>query len=169
MTKAFITLASLVLISILAGCSTLESLPLVGETIKAATKDEPSELETKIVADEKLNPDAQGRPAPLIIRLYALSDDSVFLTADFFALYEDDEAVLGDKLLMRREFQIRPGETRELEDLEFSLDTRYLAVIGAYRDLDNATWRVSEAIEPNESYELVMALEPLAIKLTLDD
>jgi len=157
----------------LSGCTTLKdmasSLPLVGGTIKAAVEDKPSEIETTIIADDKLNPDAQGRPAPLILRIYALSDDSVFLTADFFALYEDDKTVLGDKLVSRQELQIRPGETRELDDWQLTLETTRLGVMGAYRDLENATWRVSQVVEPNENYALTLQLEPLAIKLELDD
>ena len=114
-----------------------------------------SSVKASMNADHSVNPDLNGRPSPIVARIYELKSLSVFNNADFFNLFEQDIALLGDELLMRDELHFQPGETKQLER-ELQPDTRYLGVIGAYRDIENATWRRAVEIDVNDETTFVI-------------
>lgn len=118
-------------VAVLAGCATPPPKPLVVPD---------RELQIGIVADAALNLDPRNRPAPLVVRVYVLRAQVNFLAADFFALFERDQATLGNDLLSREELQLRPGESRRLTR-ELKAEARALGVFAAYRDLEGAVWR----------------------------
>jgi len=93
-----------------------------------------------LVAGADANPDARGRASPLTVRIYALKSPGPFEGADFFSLFEKDQATLGAELVQREEMLLRPGESRKL-DLTLPADAKSIAVMAAFRDLDRARWR----------------------------
>lgn len=117
-------------------------------------------------ADRELNPDINGRPSPLVVRFYELKSLSVFNNADFFNLFEQDVALLGDELEMRDELAFQPGERKRLER-ELRPDTRYLGIIGAYRDIENARWRNSIAVD--DDLEMVIELGAKGIEIRKEE
>ena len=48
-----------------------------------------------LAATADSNPDATGRPSPVVVRVYQLKTDVAFKGAEFFALFDDDMKVLG--------------------------------------------------------------------------
>ena len=56
------------------------------------------------------NPDSAGRPSPVVIRVYQLRTDAAFSKVEFFALFDDDQKVLGQELISRDEFVLAPSE-----------------------------------------------------------
>ncbi|MBT3091697.1 MAG: type VI secretion system lipoprotein TssJ [Candidatus Thiodiazotropha endolucinida] len=115
-----------------------------------------SSVSVTMSAAQSVNPDINDRPSPIVARIYELKSLSVFNNADFFNLFEQDVALLGDEMLMRDELHFQPGEVKLLER-ELQPDTRYVGVIGAYRDIENATWRRS--IEINLHDETTFVIE----------
>lgn len=99
-----------------------------------------------IVAAKDANPDARGRASPLTVRVYVLKAPGPFEGADFFSLYDKDQATLGAEMVKREELLINPGESRKLE---FTLepDAKNIAVLAAYRDLERARWRDLKPLE----------------------
>ena len=114
-------------------------------------------LEGQVVVAPGLNPNAQGDPSPVFLRIYQLSERAAFDDADFWALADDDQAVLGSSLLSRDEIEICPVEglpgpesaraecppgSRNLE-LDLIADARYLAVMGEFFNLQDprGDWR----------------------------
>jgi len=87
------------------------------------------------------NPDAGGRPSPVVVRVYQLNADGAFTSADFFALFDDEQKVLGPQLVNRAEFTMSPAEQRTIE-LTVAPETRFVGAIAAFRDIRNAQWRV---------------------------
>jgi len=87
-----------------------------------------------------VNPDAQGRPSPLVIKIYQLKAGDKFELADFFALFDQPEAALGADLLAVEDVMMSPGEVRPYEG-EFDPDTRFIGVVAAYRDINQAEWK----------------------------
>src|SRR5262245_51255733 len=87
-----------------------------------------------------VNPDATGRPSPVVVRVYQLRTDAAFLTAEFFPLFDDDRKALGAELISRDEFVLAPAEKRTL-DVTVAADTRFVGAIAAFRDIRNAEWR----------------------------
>jgi type VI secretion system protein VasD len=100
----------------------------------------PRTLQIDVRADTALNLDARDRPAPLVVRIYELRGPVAFQAADFFGLYEREQAALGNDLVGREEIQVRPGESRKL-GRDLHPESRVVAVLAAYRDLERASWR----------------------------
>jgi|HubBroStandDraft_1064217.scaffolds.fasta_scaffold164280_2 type VI secretion system protein VasD len=103
-------------------------------------KPQPVNLKLNLTASADVNPDAQNRPSPVVIRIYQLKDDAGFKGADFFVLYDKEEATLAAALVSRVEFELAPGE-KKIVDYSVSPDTRFIGVAAAYRDIRNAQWR----------------------------
>lgn len=142
---AFKTLTALaVLLS--AGCSALSPYSQV------------TKLDLTLIASEQLNPDLNGRPSPVVVRLFELKHPVAFENADFFSLYERAKQSLAPDLMATEELEIRPGERVELK-LRVGNGSRYVGVLAAYRDLTETQWR----------HTLPLALQEVTgAKLTLD-
>jgi type VI secretion system protein VasD len=93
-----------------------------------------------IAVSADTNPDASGRPSPVVVRVYQLRGDGAFNGADYFPLYDNEKMVLGEELVSRDEFVMNPGERRSL-DVTLAADTRFVGAIAAFRDIRNAQWR----------------------------
>ncbi len=126
---------------------------------------EPSSMEAKLDVSEDVNPDAEGRASPFVARIYELKSLSVFNSADFFGLYEQDVALLGDDMLVRAEHHLRPGEKKVVPQRDLKPDTRFIGVIAAYRDIENATWRKAIEIELNEKTSFVVEFKNTTIEI----
>jgi type VI secretion system protein VasD len=98
-------------------------------------------VKTFIAAASDINPDATGRPSPLVVRIFEMRNDAEFSGADFFALYEREKETLGSSLVVRQEYVLQPGEKREVW-LPVARDARYLGAVAAVRDIRGARWRM---------------------------
>ena len=125
---------------VLAGCASKPVVTPVALTLTAA-------------ADA--NPDARNRASPMTVRVYALKSSGPFESADFFSLFEKDQATLGAELVQREEMLLRPGETKKL-GMTLPADAKAIAVLAAYRDLERARWREVRAVEPGKPLTLTV-------------
>ncbi len=107
----------------------------------------PQQFIAHLRAASDANPDGNGRPSPLVVRVYVLKQDQAFKSAEFFALYDHDKETLAADLLASQEFELKPGES---QDYVFTAlpQARSFAVIAAYRDLRNAQWRATYDVAP---------------------
>jgi type VI secretion system protein VasD len=129
------------------------------------TGPDPTELEVTIEASPNLNPNAEGRPSPIVVRFYELSSADVFETADFFTLYDNEMATLGKFIQFRDEMTINPGQKTSFEQ-DAKPETRYVGIVAAYRDLDNARWRGVLKVTPHEKTKIVIHLGSLSVSVT---
>ena len=106
----------------------------------ASHKSESVETPTVLTATADVNPDVGGRPSPIVVRVFQLRGDAEFAKADFFALYGHETETLGSSLVGVEEFVLRPGEKRDAR-LVMAADTRYVAAIAAFRDINTTQWR----------------------------
>ena len=95
-------------------------------------------------AHDDVNPDGQGQPKPIVLHVYQLKSDAAFVNANYFALVDDEKRALAADLVSREEKELAPGETRALQ-VPLAPETRFIAVLGEYRDLDHCVW---QAITP---------------------
>ena len=102
-----------------------------------------------LVAADDANPDARGRASPLTVRVYTLKTSGAFEAADFFSLFEKDQATLGAEMVQREELLLRPGDSKKLE-MTLPADIKAIGLMGAYRDLDRARWREVKVVEPGK-------------------
>jgi len=123
----------------------------------------PVEARAVLTASADVNPDAKGRPSPIVVRVFQLRGDAEFNGADFFALYEKEKETLGASLILREEFVLQPGETQEPK-LPLSLEARFLGVIAAYRDIRTAQWRAISSA-PEKKLTDVLSKDRVTIRL----
>jgi type VI secretion system protein VasD len=109
-----------------------------------------------------VNPDANGRPSPVVVRIYQLKTDAAFTAAEFFALFDDDKKALGPELISRDEFVLGPAEKRTI-DVTVASETRFVGAVAAFRDIRNAQWRV---LVPAPRKGLTMAVERARVVLS---
>lgn len=117
-----------------------------------------TKLDIRLDASEQLNPDVNGRPSPVVVRLMELRHPVAFKNADFFSLYQQPRETLMPDLVAVEEIELRPGETRELK-LSANPESRYLGVIVAYRDLTESEWRTTIALKAKRINSIVLELE----------
>lgn len=125
---------------------------------------DPSPITLELAATAQVNPDANGRPSPVLVRVYELRAPGVFESADFFALLEQDRSVLADDLINRWEYQLEPGERRRV-DASFQASSGHIGVIAAYRNIEEATWRVVEPIESGRNNAFVATIDALRLEI----
>ena len=136
---------SLSVIFILSGCggesavTPNENNTIILDGTRAIT---PSSISIDLTtsASKQLNPDLEKRASPIVIRVYLLTHIDTFDNSDFFALYENDKIILEKDLKFREEMEIKPGQSTS-KILKISPDSQYIAVLAAFRDLDNAQWK----------------------------
>ncbi|MGI0119423.1 type VI secretion system lipoprotein TssJ [Zooshikella sp. RANM57] len=121
-----------------------------------------TKLDLEVVVAPDANPDHSGRPSPVVVKLYELNSPVVFENADFFALYSDPVKVLGASLLGQEEHEFVPGSTSEL-NLLLNPSTQFVAFLAAYRDIENANWRLVVKVEPLSSNEFSLRINRLSL------
>ena len=139
----------------LPGCSMVDAL----------LEPDPTKVELKLEASEQLNPDLQGRPSPLVTRIYELKSIDVFSNADFFTIYHNDTAALGGDIEVRKELKLKPGEIHELS-FEPKPDTQFVAIFGAFRD-EAAQWRAYAKIPPNQTTPMTIVFSKTSVQIKL--
>ncbi|NUU38165.1 type VI secretion system lipoprotein TssJ [Pseudomonas sp. C2B4] len=151
---AFIkTLTAFVTLVLLTGCSSLSPYSTV------------TKLNLKLTGSDQLNPDLNGRPSPIVVRLYELKHPVAFENADFFSLYERARESLTPDLVTSEELELRPGETVDLK-LSVEEGSRYVGVLAAYRDLPETKWRHTIQITAVQVTEADLTLDKAGIRNT---
>lgn len=110
----------------------------------ASSAPKPTKARMTVIAQSDVNPDAGGRPSPVVVRVYQLQQDAKFANADFFALFDDEQKVLGADLLASDEVTLAPGERKELQ-VDVKGEAKFVGAVAAYRDIRNSQWR---AVQP---------------------
>ncbi|SDR91869.1 MULTISPECIES: type VI secretion system lipoprotein TssJ [Pseudomonas] len=152
-TAFFQTLTALTLLVLLAGCSSLSPYSKV------------TKINLKLTGSDQLNPDLNGRPSPIVVRLFELKHPVTFENADFFSLYERAKEALNPDLVASEELELRPGETVEMK-LKVEEGSLYVGVLAAYRDLPDTQWRHTVQITPLEVTEVDLTLDQTGIRNT---
>ncbi len=97
-------------------------------------------VEGTISASNVLNPDLKGGYRPVNIKVFYLKSAEGFAEASFTDLYKYPDKALGGNILDLQTQQILPGQNLTLKG-EIPPGLRYIGVIAAYRNLDEATWK----------------------------
>jgi type VI secretion system protein VasD len=124
----------------------------------------PTVVELTLAASPAVNPDMSGRPSPVVVRVYQLVAPSGFVEADYFQLYDDQAGTLGADLVASEQLTLAPGASQSLTR-EFRSDARFLGIAAFYRDADNAIWRATAPVPPNQTTPLTARLDALAVSL----
>jgi|CXWL01.1.fsa_nt_gi type VI secretion system protein VasD len=123
-------------------------------------------IDTQITASCQVNPDVNGRPSPIVVRIYELKSMGKFEEADFYKLFDDYASLLSSDLLASEQFNLHPGDTKVIRHV-VSPETKFVAITAAYRDLNKAVWRNSIPIETAKTTQFKFMLDPLGIDITI--
>lgn len=119
--------------------------------------DQPSrqESERRITRQTQLEDEA----TPLKIRIFQLSDDSLFKSLSYDELFLDAEDALGKTYIYSQDYVIEPGQFKFVEPEAMEEKTHYIAIVAFYNNYYDATWKGSVKIRPTgEFYPLVIKL-----------
>lgn len=135
--------------------------------VGCASAPKASRARITVAAAADTNPDASGRPSPVVVRVYQLNADAAFSGADFFSLYDDEQKVLGAQLIDRSEFVLAPAEKRTV-DVAVAPETRFVGAVAAFRDIRNAQWRVLVPVKRG-SEAVTVGVERARVVLAVED
>ena len=124
----------------------------------------PAVLTLTMIGSADQNPDAAGKPAPVAVRIYQLTQTAKFERADVFALTEHEQQTLGQDNAGSQEFVLSPGET-QTKTFELKPGVQAIGVVVLYRDIDNAQWRADAAAATSGPTKLALNVGKLAITL----
>jgi type VI secretion system protein VasD len=125
---------------------------------------EPSPVSLELSAATDANPDRNDRPSPVLVRVYELRSPGAFETADFFAMLEQDKAVLGGEMVNSWEFQLDPGESTRL-DASFQASSGFIGVFAAFRDIERAQWRAVSPIRSGRENAMAVTVGRLDVSI----
>lgn len=143
------------MISILTGCQSFYSVF-------------PPSTDFHFKVSGNLNPDLEGRPSPVVVKVYELASRTRFMNQDFFVLYDSPDSVLGVDLLKTDELEFQPGENFEFK-MSLSPAARYVAMVVAYRDIDKARWKAIVEVDPTDYENLYVYMDELAVYIREHD
>lgn len=123
-----------------------------------AEPEPPTRVNLTIVSAADLNADTSGAGAPLLLRIYQLREASSFNAADFFSLFDTDQATLSADMARRQELLIKPNDQQSLT-LELEPDIKTLGFFAAFRHLDNAQWRATLPVAAHKTGAALIKLQ----------
>lgn len=100
-----------------------------------------TKVDLRLIAKGDLNLDDNGRPSPLVVRVVELRSAQSFEAAEFFSLFESEQETLGADWVASEEIELKPGDIKDLK-IALQPDSQLLGIIGAYRQLEDANWRL---------------------------
>jgi type VI secretion system protein VasD len=115
-------------------------------------------LELTVVGGPLLNPNAQGRASPVVVRIFDLSETGAFESADYTALFERPPESLQHDILGQEELVLRPGDMQE-RNRPLAPGVKAVGVVAAFRDLEHAVWRVTVRIRPGKRNFVLIGLD----------
>ncbi len=116
-----------------------------------------------LYASEDVNPDADNRPSPVVVKVFKLTDSRRFKRADFLSLYESAESRLGDNLLGTVTLkELAPGETRQ-EVIKLPDDTQFIGIIAEFSQYNSAKPTLALAIKPHNKNTFHVHLTEAAV------
>lgn len=99
-----------------------------------------------------MNRDAQGKPLSVVVHIYQLRNADAFnrMTMDSLLSGKPEADLLGNSLISSKEVTLIPGG-KLAEQETIGEETRYVGVVGFFRQADPAYWRLLYAADAVKS------------------
>jgi len=121
-------------------------------------------VELTLVGGSALNPNAQGQPSPVEVRIFQLSTPRAFEAGDFATLFRTPQGPTQADVLEQDDFMLRPGEIHE-HKRNLGPAVQALGVAAAFRDLEQAVWHVTVPLKPNRLNLILIDVDRNTIRL----
>jgi type VI secretion system protein VasD len=125
-------------------------------------------LDFLVTASPLMNPQPDGTPSPLVMRVYLLSGETKFANANFRQLWEDDVNTLGPTMLGKTEIIIQPGGVQRVK-APLAQGTLLIGVVVGFRDFKDAKWRAMVPVQGEKQLKLKAEIKTLAVNLGPQD
>ncbi len=113
---------------------------------------------TALLALPRMTPVASEPVAtPMAIKVLQLRDDSLLRNSLYQQLDEDPAKTLRSTYVRDDDYLLRPGQFKFVPFAPLEPDTRFIAVIGDYRNQENATWRQVLRVPPR-GHQVVLSV-----------
>jgi type VI secretion system protein VasD len=116
----------------------------------------PTVVNLTVSASPTVNPTASGQAAPIVVRVYQLGSTTGFEQAEFFQLFNQDQAFLKTDMVKRDDFLLTPGQTKTAT-LAPTDQVKALGVLAAYRDFQHTTWRATVPVPPHQTTNVTVS------------
>jgi type VI secretion system protein VasD len=111
------------------------------------------------------NPDATGRPSPVMLQMYELRSDLMFRQAEMVPLFSDPTGSLGADLIAYDEMTVLPGKAYEIE-YEPTPETKFIGVMASFRrSSGKGPWKVIVPINPEDATKIGIELNSSSLVL----
>jgi type VI secretion system protein VasD len=125
---------------------------------------EPTRVVLEIKASGDINPNDEGRPSPVVVRIYQLLSAEKFEHADFYSLFENDKETLKYDFLGSEEILVVPNEKRTMF-FEPHQDTVCIGVLASFRHFEKGEFRSAIAVKPNKFARLFLNIRDTKIDI----
>ncbi len=102
----------------------------------------------QITTSHDINPNINGQPSPVLVRVYQLSNKVNFQNATYEALFDNEHSALGAEFISINEYLVHPNTSNPVQ-LQISENVKYLGVAVGYRSIDMVNWRAVVAVPEN--------------------
>jgi type VI secretion system protein VasD len=99
------------------------------------------QMNLEIVSRASLNSGNDGKPLPVVVRVYQLKDAKALETATYIQLLEGDRERLKTDLLSTYEATLAPDAAVKLSE-PMQDDAKFVGVVAFFRDPAHAQWQV---------------------------
>lgn len=127
-----------------------------------------STIDFIVYASPLINPDPNGAPAPVVLRLYQLNGETNFANASFRQLWEEDDKTLGPTLLGKTEMFLTPGGVSRIK-ANLIKGTTIVAVVVGFRNFEEAKWRAMVGLQGDTRFKLKADVKTLSVDLGPQD
>ena len=124
-------------------------------------------INLSVASQPNVNPDFNGRPSPVIVKMYELRQNVAFNAADFLPLFETPLQVLGADLIAADELVFIPGEARKVK-YELDRNTQYIGLVAGFRQMERGVWRIIKPVDSESANWVAMELSDTSIILVPD-
>jgi len=145
-------LSLVIFVALLGACDTTK------KTLNLPTR---ASIEFNIAKD--VNPDADDRASPIKITVFALSEDSTFLAADFIKLYQSAEEQLGPHLLKTIPLQSFVPGTQRFTPIEVAPNTTHIGLLAEYNRFDQSINRIVIPIKAHSNNKIPISVTRLGL------
>jgi type VI secretion system protein VasD len=140
--------------------NTLKTTLVLTLTIVLAACSQPYGNQTgvKIATASYLNPDINGKAAPVALTIYELRSQNYFNAASYTDLANSATDTLKTSLIDLHPYELQPGSDKNI-NLYISKQTRYIGLTAGYRNINSATWKKLITLNKNKTNNININLE----------
>lgn len=121
-------------------------------------------LKVTLLSSQAPQRDVNGKPLPVVMRLYQLSSKDRFEKTDFQSLLKSDQKLLEQDILWRKETVLSPNAELVVKE-DRKKGAKYFAVVALFRE-KGTTWR--QVVDLGRLWSLSVKVKVHEQKVTVD-